>query len=264
MQIYNYIDFPYCAQNFYLGNLIDSHPEYFMTGPFKLRLMTENNTIDVFPGQRIIFLVTVLDRLGHNTTLCNAIPTLQCNHNDYPSLSCNTGNNTTVKLNGERQLLLKSMEYFESGLYFTSTHISEPLKDFAIKFTCMKTFIQANLHVTLTMCPLGYTFDSNMMTYLNSSGVCKCVKDTNLQCSDNLGIVCVRNGFWYGTMKGDNKLLNITIQCNPPYCANRESCPLNEFSDTFMKLPTTQDDQCSGLHGGVMCRGCQKEAIFTF
>ena len=206
-----------------------------------------------------------MDRLGHNATLCTAIPTLQCNHNDYPSLSCNTGYNTTVKLNGERQLLLKSVDYFESGLYFTLTHeIVDPLKDIAIKFTCVKTFIQANLHVTLTMCPLGYMFDSNMMTNLNSSGVCECVKDTNLQCSHNLGIVCVRNGFLYGTMKGDNKLLNITIQCDPPYCANRESCPLNEFSDTFMKLPTTQDDQCSGLHGGVMCRGCQKEATYTF
>ena len=33
-----------------------------------------------------------------------------------------------------------------------------------------------------------------------------------------------------------------------------------EFSDKFvMKLPTAQDDQCIGLHGGVVCRGCKEE-----
>ena len=31
-----------------------------------------------------------------------------------------------------------------------------------------------------------------------------------------------------------------------------------------MKLPTTQDEQCGDLYGGVTCKGCQNQTTFTF
>ena len=70
-----YIDSPYCAKNVYLGGLIDSHPEYFMTGPSKLILKTENKTIDVFYWSKDHFSC---DCFGQTGTQCHI---MYCNTN---------------------------------------------------------------------------------------------------------------------------------------------------------------------------------------
>ena len=256
-----YLDDPECVKELHLDNYtIENNLNYLTTGPTSLKL-NHNNLLDhVFPGQELVFPVTVVDSLGHNGTSCISIPELECELNQ----PCIIGN-TTLKLNTKRQQILQTNERYESGLHLTATHeFIEQSTTFKIKFTCAKTLvISAYLFVSMSMCPFGYVFDSPKEP-TTGGGVCTCIKDENIVCSVKEGVACVRKGNWYGSMKINNKITNTTVPCTPPYCIISEPCPLNGYRDTFMKLPTTQDEQCSNLHGGVMCRGCQKQAVFTF
>ena len=57
----------------------------------------------------------------------------------------------------------------------------------------------------------------------------------------------------------------IKSQCGPPYCIkDKEACPIAGYTDTHQKLPWTQDEQCNGYYGGVLCRSCKEQAVFTF
>ena len=231
-----------------------------VTGPSSLKLNGGNNSTFIFPGQQLVFPVAVIDGLGHNTTSCFALPTLECGLGK-PTFNCIVGN-VTLQLKSQGFLFLKTSENFLSGLHLASSHefvYQDHSRNIRIKFTCTKTMISGYLNINLTTCPLGYVFKS-----LNEGGVCQCVENGNLKCDINKGIACVRRGYWYGTMKINNELINTTIKCSPPFCAHSESCPLDGYRDTFVKLPTTQDEQCGDLYGGVTCRGCQSQATFTF
>ena len=257
-----YLEDPKCVKTLHLDNytIIKNNLNYLTTGPTSLKL-NHNNLLDhIFPGQELVFPVTVVDSLGHNGTSCISIPELECELNQ----PCIIGN-TTLKLNTKRQQILQTNERYESGLHLTATHeFIEQSATFKIKFTCAKTLvISAYLFVSMSMCPFGYVFDSQKEP-TTGGGVCTCIKDENIMCSVKEGVACVRKGNWYGSMKINNKITNTTVPCTPPYCIISDPCPLNGYRDTFMKLPTTQDEQCSDLHGGVMCRGCQKQAVFTF
>ena len=160
--------------------------------------------------------------------------------------------NVTLQLKRQGFLFLKTSENFGSGLSLVSSHelvYQGHSRNIIIKFTCTKTMISEYLNINLTTCSLGYVFKS-----LNEGGVRQCVEDDNLKCDSNKGIACVRRGYWYGAMKINNKIINTTIKCSPPYCTLSESCPLDGYRDTFVKLPTTQDEQCGDLYGGVTCK----------
>ena len=249
-----YTDDQQCVKKLHLDNFtIENNPNYLTTGPHSLKLNENSSPIHVFPGQNIVFSVTVLDNFGHNTTSCIAMPTLECSY-IKPS-KCRVGN-TTLKLNIADQLFLETNERFDSGLHLNATHeFIEHSEAITIKFTCAETLVSAYLLVNMSMCPLGYVFTNEL---------CKCIEDEDLTCSVEKGVACVKKGNWYGSMRIYNKITNTTVPCSPPYCTLSEPCPLNGYRDTFMKLPRTQDEQCSDLHGGVMCRGCQKQAVFTF
>ena len=260
-----YLDDPECVKEFHLDNytIDNNNLKYLTTGPTSLKL-NHNNLLDhIFPGQELVFPVTVVDSLGHNGTSCISIPELECTFSQQPSFSC-LFENATLRLNTKGQQILQTTKKYESGLHLTATReFIEHLTTFRIKFTCTKTLVSAYLLVSMLMCPFGYVFDSQKEPTIGG-GVCTCIKDENIMCSVKEGVACVRKGNWYGSMKINNKITNTTVPCTPPYCILSEPCPLNGYRDTFMKLPTTQDEQCSNLHGGVMCRDCQKQAVFTF
>ena len=223
-----YIDDQQCVKYLHLDNFtIENNPSYLTTGPHSLKLNENSSPIHVFPGQKIVFSVTVLDSFGHNTTSCIiAIPTLECSPNK-PSFNCRVGN-TTLKLNIEDQLFLKTNKRFDSGLHLNATHeFIEHSEAFRIKFTCAKTLVSAYLFVSMSMCPLGYVFTKE---------VCKCIEDEDLTCSVEEGVACVKKGNWYGSIRINNKMTNTTVPCSHPYCILSEPCPLNGYRDTFMKL----------------------------
>ena len=260
-----YLEDPECVSELHLDNytIENNNLKYLTTGPTSLKLNHNNLLDNVFPGQELVFPVTVVDSLGHNGTSCISIPELECEFNQT-FFNCIIGN-TTLKLNTKSQQILKTTEEYESGLYLIATHefIEHSANTFKIKFNCEKTLVSAYLSVSMSMCPFGYVFDSPK-EQTAAGGVCTCIKDENIMCSLKKGVACVRKGNWYGSMKINNKITNTTVPCSPSYCIISEPCPLNGYRNIFMKLPTTQDEQCIDLHGGVMCRGCQKQAVFTF
>ena len=131
-----YLDDPECVKELHLDNYtIENNLNYLTTGPTSLKL-NHNNLLDhVFPGQELVFPVTVVDSLGHNGTSCISIPELECELNQ----PCIIGN-TTLKLNTKRQQILQTNERYESGLHLTATHeFIEQSTTFKIKFTCAKT-----------------------------------------------------------------------------------------------------------------------------
>ena len=50
-----------------------------------------------------------------------------------------------------------------------------------------------------------------------------------------------------------------------PYCkTDLPPCPIIGLSQTYNQLPIAQDEQCNGLYGGLLCRSCREDAVFSF
>ena len=83
------------------------------------------------------------------------------------------------------------------------------------------------------------------------------------------GVACIRHGYWLGKINPDDVLvedtLNHTAPCQYPYCkTDLPPCPISGLSQTYNKLPVAQDEQCNGLYGGLLCRSCREDAVFSF
>ena len=146
---------------------------------------------------------------------------------------------------------------------------SFPLKDLKIKLTCPT--VSSSLNVTLTMCPLGYIFVYSTKHLLKKAedhyGTCKkATNSSSVIYDETFGKVCIKNSYWYGRLNVNNKTeLNFIVAlCDHFYCARGESCIIDGYVNTHHKLPLTQDQQCNGMYGGVLCRSCKQNAVFTF
>ena len=83
------------------------------------------------------------------------------------------------------------------------------------------------------------------------------------------GVACIRHGYWLGKINPDDVLvedtLNHTAPCQYPYCkTDLPPCPISGLSQTYNKLPVAQYEQCNGLYGGLLCRSCREDAVFSF
>ena len=101
-------------------------------------------------------------------------------------------------------------------------------------------------------------------------GTCECmdIASHDVQCDFVLGVACIRHGYWLGNINADNVLedtLIDTAPCQYPYCkADLLPCPITGLAQTYNQLPIAQDEQCNGLYGGLLCRSCRKDAVFSF
>ena len=244
-----YFTFP-CIH--YISNHVRG--DYIISGPYNITINPQNNsTITLFPGQKLTYSAKVTDYFG-NLTSCLVNINLKCGNNFCEH----------VQLTGETQSLL-STSNFTTNRYLTSNveHHDYSLK---LRFVCLDTNAEVYANVNLTICPLGYVFQISQPI----QGTCECVDiaSDDVQCNLVLGVACIRHGYWLDKANADNAMedtLIDTAPCQYPYCkTDLPPCPIIGLSQTYNRLPITQDEQCNGLYGGLLCRSCREDAVFSF
>ncbi len=246
-----------CAQQFVASIETEGckrNKQKLKTLPHRLKFM--DTTVNVFPGQYIPISPIVTDYYN-NTATCIAIPSLEM----MTGFNDNDSNQTTLKdevrIKGNTKIYLQTTnETIRKELFLVSNgKHSFPLTNFKIIFTCPS--VSGYLNVTLTMCPLGYTFIHKI-----------CKKTTNNSAviyDETTGAVCIRNKYWYGRLHSDNSTVFTVAPCDHVYCGtNGEPCIIDGYVNTHHRLPATQDQQCNSMYGGVLCRSCKENAVFTF
>ena len=102
----------------------------------------------------------------------------------------------------------------------------------------------------------------------NSELICVDIASDDVQCDFVLGVACIRLCYWLGKINADDILedtLIDTAPCQYPYCkSDLPPCPIIGLSQTYSQLPVAQDEQCTGLYGGLLCRSCREDAVFSF
>ena len=228
--------------------------DHIISGPYNITINPQSNsTITLFPGQKLTYSAKVTDNFG-NLTSCLVNIILECGNTFCEN----------VQLTGETQTLLSTSNY-TTNLYLTSN--VEHHDDYSIKlwFLCLDTNAEAYTNVNLTTCPLGYVFQTPQKSQ-PIEGTCECVDiaSDDVQCDFVLGVVCIRHGYWLGKINALEDTLIDTAPCQYPYCkTDLPPCPII-LSQTYTKLPITQDEQRNGLYGGLLCRSCREDAVFSF
>ena len=206
-----------------------------------------NNTASVFPGQTITGDMTVIDCLN-STTSCLAEVKQQCAR--------------------EQSICDEYYIYGPSSVALFDGRVTTGLKINSI--TDQKNYMQVSLvckspirllpknltiNITIILCPLGFMFNA-------SSKQCECdnkVSRSNFICNRDIGYVCIRQGYWYGSSHHTmaiGKCINLFCDYSKP------TCP----SDTanYILLGNFQDYQCIGGHGGILCTGCTHNKSSTY
>ena len=230
----------------------DVRGDHIISGPYHVIIYSQSNSIiTLFPGQKLTYSAHVTDYFG-NLTSCSINIYLQCG---VDLIFCKY-----VQLTGDPASLL-STGNITTNLYLTSTfeHHDSSIK---LRFICLNAVgSDSYTNVNLTTCPLGYVFQTPQ---------CQCVDtaSNDVQCDFMLGVACIRHGYWLGNINADNVLedtINHTAPCQYPYCkTDLPPCPIIGLSHTYNQLPVAQDEQCNGLYGGLLCRSCREDAVFSF
>ena len=224
--------------------------DHIISGAHDITINPQNNsTVTLFPGQNLTYSAKVTDYFG-NLTSC------------LVNINVKSENSELI---GDVQSLL-STGNFTTNQYLTSNDHDYSLK---LQFLCLDTNAEVYANVNLTTCPLGYVFK----TPPNSQpiqGTCECVDiaSDDVQCDIVLGVACIRLCYWLGKINADDipeDTLIDTAPCQYPYCkSDLPPCPIIGLSQTYSQLPVTQDEQCNGLYGGLLCRSCREDAVFSF
>ena len=228
--------------------------DHIISGPYNITINPQSNSIiTLFPGQNLTYSAKVTDYFG-NLTSC------------LVSINLESGCELVI-LTGDAQSLL-STGNFTTNRYLTS---NVEHHDCLIKLQFLRLYTKFNIevyaNVNLTSCPLGYVFQTHQLSQ-TIQGICECVNDIgsdNVQCNFVLGVACIRHGYWLGKVNADNDTLIDTAPCQYPYCkTDLPPCPIKRLAQTYNQLPIAQDEQCNGLYGGLLCRSCREDAVFSF
>ena len=208
-----------------------------------------DNTTSVFPGQTIVGDVMAIDCFG-NGSFCIADVYLLCDGDiciDYG-------------LNGPSTIFLSDGSV-NTGLAVVVNNQSNA-KDITLKMACKFLGIDQSvalmINVSLLSCPLGFIFDQ-------FTGQCECANsmDGNFVCSKDVGVSCVRQGYWYSNASGT------VSRCAHLFCdysKYRSGCLPSVSPDftNYVLLGNSQDDQCLDGHGGTLCTGCVHNKLPTY
>lgn len=261
-----YLENPFCIEKngqIFTGGcnvIINKNQTLISTGPYEIAFASP--TIKLFSGQEIVVNANVSDYYG-NPSECVATIILQCG-DQY--LNCkDTQRNTSIEMFGNTKTILTNGTnhinlHFVTSNSLTSHNTIQQLQPKLI-FQCDNIGTQSSLSINFKTCPLGYIFQNETNNDALGSCVCEDSNDDIIKCDVSLGIACIQRGYWFGKVD-DNYA---TAKCHYPYCAiSLSSCPIQEYATNYFELPTTSDDMCNGLRGGVLCKGCKRNTNFTF
>ena len=209
----------------------------------------------MFPGKFIPIPPLTITDWVNNKAKCTAQLSI-ANHTGNSSCKIDIRNNLAQGSTSTAAIILESTHVAHiEPFYFISTKECLVFQTkIALNLGCENA--TALIDFTLRECPLGYTFN----TTIDSMGTCQQASD-QLAYDKDTGTVCVQNSNWYGQMSTSDTIIS---SCTDPYCASGKACPIIGFTDTHQTLPWTQDEQCKGLYGGLLCRSCKENCVFTF
>ena len=247
-----YTTFP-CSREYVSNHVRGDH---IISGPYNITINPQTNSaITLFPGQKLTYSAKVTDYFG-NLTSCLVNINLECGNKFCEH----------VQLTGESQSLL-STSNFTTNRYLTSNVEHECLVK--LQFSRLDTNVEVYANVNIIACPLGYVFQTSQISQ-PIQGTCGCVDiaSDDVQCDFVLGVACIRHGYWLGKINADDVLEDTligTAPCQYPYCkADLLPCSITGLAQTYNQLPIAQDEQCNGLYGGLLCRSCREDAVFSF
>ena len=222
--------------------------------------MTETSIPVVIPGQNIYINISITDYFG-SPSFCTANVYLLCDNSVF---SCF---NKQIRLNGPDYVVL-THSTVDTKL---SLSVPQPTLDnttVSLWFTC-RNIVQTStiVYLNISMCPLGFAFNK-------SKGVCECSdiisNHGTVICSENLGIACIAQGYWYGPVNGnDSNSVHVSAPCTFSECSSTNTpCPAKMlslgFEGHYYLLGYHSDEQCSVGRGGLLCRSCAPGYQYTF
>ena len=208
----------------------------------------DDNKTSLFPGQTMIGNMTVTDCFG-NASSCLADVSLWCD-----GQICHNYN-----LQGPTTITFYNGLNINTGLKITAVHVSQNKGNAQLQLSC-KSYINENLELFLNIdvaiekCPLGFVFN-------NAKGECDCADtDHYFICDKDVGYACVSEGYWYSFL---NNTVSKCVHLFCDYSTRRQKCP-SSSSPNYLKLGSSQDDQCLDGHGGTLCTGCAHNKLPTY
>ena len=209
----------------------------------------DNNSTTIFPGQTITGDMSVKDCFNDSSS-CLADAYFLCQSSNCLDNYILDGPSSITLYDGT----------VNTGLTINITKLQESDAILSLLFVCRTTIrpltVQLLLNVTLlSSCPLGLELD------ISTSGQCECSNrdDENFICSKDVGVSCVRKGYWYGD--------NGTTRCVHLFCNFSGDIYPSEVSPdsaNYLLLGSSLNDQCLYGHGGTLCTGCAHNKLPTY
>ena len=207
-------------------------------------LFNDDNKTSLFPGQTMMGNMVVTDCFG-NASSCLADVSLWCD-----GQICNN-----FDLQGPTTITFYNGLNINTGLKITA--VSQNKGNAQLQLSC-KSYIEKlpvdlNIDISIEKCPLGFVFN-------NGKGQCDCADmDNYFICDKDVGYACVSEGYWYSFL---NNTVSKCIHLFCDYSTHRQKCPSS--SPNYLKLGSSQDDQCLNGHGGTLCTGCAHNKLPTY
>ena len=229
-----------------------------------LNIQRENTAYSLIPGQNMYINISITDYFG-SVSSCTANVYLLCDSLLY---SCY---DKQIRLNGPSDVVLAQTDIAAYSVVDTKLSISAPQMlentEVSLFFICKNSAqIRMVVPLNISTCPLGFVYNT-------SEGVCKCANITTnhgtVICSENLGIACITQGYWYGPFDYDNTTTYVSAQCSYPDCSySYKPCPAKMlslgFAGDYKLLGIDADEQCSVGRGGLLCKSCAQDYQYTF
>ena len=246
-----------CLRNSNLSNTdVGSYPTNIL-----VYYRDNHNSLSIFLGQNIILNTTMTNNFGAPSS-CTASAFLLCES------KVNTCLDLHIKLYGPHNVVLAQTEYNQTVYTDTSLvvqsfegHPNLNNLNATLVLACKRNDIKAVIPLNITGCPQGFQYDPNFK-------MCQCtLVAANIICSTKFGAACVAHGYWYGKPMNNSNFTEYTVaQCTFSECRyTTVPCPPKMQSDSgFIKLDYDGDSQCSYGRGGVLCRECAHNFVFSF
>ena len=206
----------------------------------------DDNKTSLFPGQTMIGNMIVTDCFG-NASSCLADVSLLCD-----GQICHN-----YDLQGPTTITFYNGLNINTGLKITA--VSQNKGNVQLQLSC-KSYINENLgpflniDLAIEKCPLGFVFN-------NAKGQCDCADTDNyFICDKDVGYACVSEGYWYSFL---NNTVSKCVHLFCDYSTHRQKCP-SSSSPNYLKLGSSQDDQCLDGHDGTLCTGCAHNKLPTY